>query len=53
MVEKWNVDIEKVKADIMEEIVKHEEYLKKFEEENAEFIAQLTNTQVEVLDGKS
>jgi len=53
MVEKWNVDIEKVKADIMEEIVTHEGYLKKFEEENAEFIAQLTNTQVEVLDGKS
>jgi hypothetical protein len=38
MVEKWNVDIDKVKADIMEEIVKHEELLRKFEEEHGELI---------------
>jgi hypothetical protein len=39
MVERWNVDIDKVKADIMEEIVKHEELLKRFEEEYADIIS--------------
>jgi hypothetical protein len=53
MIEKWNVDIEKVKADIMEEIVKHEGYLTNFEEENTEFIAQLTSSPVDALDEPS
>jgi ribosomal protein L37AE/L43A len=42
MREKWNVDVDKVKADIMEEIEKHQGYLRKFEEENEEFIRELT-----------
>jgi hypothetical protein len=44
MREKWNVDVDKVKADIMEEIEKHQEYLRKFEEENEEFVRELANS---------
>jgi hypothetical protein len=50
MIEKWDVDIDKVKSDIMEEIVKHEGYLRKFEEENEEFIQELSQSQVETMD---
>jgi hypothetical protein len=39
MHEKYNVNVDKIKEDILVEIEKHKEYLKQFEEENAELVA--------------